>query len=375
MKGGYSCNITVAEDPLKSLFNFTLRGHTEFYKKKENFDIQLLETLLPKQIEHVDVQLPKPQDTAMSNKAFVMFSIPSYIESIAKEMMFEVKIKNEYDDEWERVIFKSYENDTNNEQRFLILTNIKFANTIYHLRIRMKTKLAKDTDEMWSNYVEKSFKTHPKLPENIPSVCNNCFNVMESGNIYLYWTEVPKSYQNGDNFLYLLRIFNGKTNELLNETFSTKTSLMISNRISYKVPHLMVHIFSSNHVGLSKKYASVNVYGNKSKNFVRIKKEWIDKNIGYKLSWRPYDNIVDIDNYTIMWCHQASELPNKCDGSIIFLDQNETEFYLNTTLSHQFGVAINTKDGKARGIQWAKCTSSKPDGTIKLICKKIHFLE
>jgi hypothetical protein len=126
----------------------------------------------------------------------------------------------------------------------------------------------------------------------------------------------------------------------------------------------MVHIYSSNHVGLSKKYASVNVYGNKSKNFVRIKKEWIDVNIGYKLSWRPYDNIIDINNYTIMWCHQVSELPNKCEGSINFQDQNETEFYLNTSSSHQFGVAINTKDGKSRGIQWAKCTSSKPDGSV-----------
>lgn len=369
LKGGYSCNVTVIEEPLKSVFNFTLRGHTEFFKKRENFDIKLMETLLPKQIEQVDVQLPKPHDVSMSNKAFVIFSLPKYLESVAREMMFEVKIKSEYDDEWERIIIKNFDNDINTEKKILTLTNIVLANTIYQLRIRMKTKLSKDMDEMWSPYIEKTFKTYPKLPEKLPNVCNNCFNVMDSGNIYLYWTEVPKFDQNGDNFSYFLRLFNPRTNELLNETFITKTSLMISNRISYKVPHLMVHIYSSNHEGLSKTFSSVNVYGNKPKNFLHIKKEWIDINIGYKLSWRPYDNIIDIDNYTIVWCHQVSELSNKCDGSIKFLDlpPYETQFYLNTSLSHQFGVAINTKDGRARGIQWAKCTSSKPDGIKSLI--------
>ncbi|XP_070497818.1 cytokine receptor isoform X3 [Chironomus tepperi] len=371
MKGGYSCNITVIEDSLKSVFNFTLRGHTEFFKRRENFDIQLMETLLPKQIEHFDVQLPKPHNGTMSNKVFVMFSLPKYLESVAKEMMFEVKIKSEYDDEWERVIIKNFESNGYNEKKILTLTNIKFANTIYQLRFRIKTKVSEDTDEMWSPYIEKTFKTHPKLPENIPSVCNNCFNVMESGNIYLYWTEVPRFYQNGDMFSYFIKLFDSKTNELLNETFTTKTSLMISNRISYKVPHIMVHIYSSNHEGLSKKYVSVNVYGHKSKNFLHIKKEWIDMNVGYKLSWRPYDNIIDINNYTVVWCHQVSELSNKCDGPIKFLDLPalETQFYLNTSISHQFGVAVNTQDGIARGIQWAKCTSSKPDeiGTLHSI--------
>lgn len=358
---------------MKSIFNFTLRAHSDFYKKVEKFYLTLLDSFQPERITKVAPKLPSLNELLMSESALIFFELPQLLENISDQIMFHIKFKPKVQHEWEDVLLTNY--DTSNlQEKFLILKNVKYANTIYQFKVRIKTKTSMDIEEMWSPFVGGTFKTNSKLPEMLPSTCDNCYNVNENGRIYIYWTEVPKFYQNGNNFTYMLKIFDFQTKVLLNQTTCDKTFYMMPDNMNKS--HIIVHIYSFNHIGISKNFTSLELYTEPSKNMLRIKKEWIDGKIGYKLSWKLYENVTHVEAFTVIWCRQTNELPNQCEYPInyIFLPPDETEFYLNTTKSNQFGISVKTTNSIGKGIQWSKCTSSRPDGNFRTVLNKFQFI-
>lgn len=365
-KGGYkSKNIKINEyDGLSRMnFNFSLVAKRMKIPEEEflteNYHFELLEALTPSPVENIEVN-------ATSNAASVILTLPVDLKNVTNHLMFNVRIKakDESDSEWMENILSDLPNEES--KVFMSLIDLKYANTFYQFKVRIKSKTSDvKSKKVWSEYREKYFKTNPRQPEKLPRVCRNCFSRMDNGNIFIYWMEVPKFDQNGENFGYELRIKNGSNFEV------DKVRL---KKASYKISHSVnvskVEIFSVNELGISEHHRTVHISIKNSKSILRIKKELFSE-FGYKLSWKVHDpSLKDIESYTIIWCKQRNELPNQCDGPITYenISHDQTKFYLNTTQSSeslQFGIAVNRANNIVSGFEWAKCTASRPDGNSR----------
>lgn len=318
------------------------------------FEMELLETLIPSPIENISVIM----HNRTSNDVTIALTLPSDLEKIASHLKFNVMLKalDESETLWMESILVDLQRKNN--EIFVPFFDLKFAYTTYQFKVRIKSKTSLETDTMWSDFEEFDFRTNARLPEMTPKICQNCFNVMDNGNIFIYWSEVPRFYQNGENFEYELRIKNERGIEL-NRIRQNKTFLMLPNSLN---DTFIINLYSINHIGSSQSYSSIRVAHDNEK-FVKIKKELLS-DFGYKLSWKLRNGSIFVNSFTILWCRQILELPNQCDSSISFLQlpRDNLEYYLNTSDSIQFGIAVNRADNISSGFDWAECTASRPDG-------------
>lgn len=373
-KGGYKTKpikINKYDGATEFNFNFTLVAKRmkvpEEHLLIEHFHFELLEALMPPPIAHIEVI---NHNNTSTNGVFVILTLPRELEKISNHLLFHTRLKatEENDSEWMENILSDLQCDDG--KVFVPLMKLKYANTDYQFRVRIKSKTSDEkSPKTWSEYREIFFKTTPKQPEKLPHVCRNCFSIMDNGNIFVYWMEVPKFYQNGDNFMYELRIKNEKDHEVERNSLK-RASYMIPNSINVS----KVEIFSVNALGRSEHHKTLHISNKNNKSILRIKKE-LFSDFGYKLSWKTRDNLDDIESFTIIWCKQRNELPNQCDSAIRFetISREMTEFYLNTsqsTESFQFGIAVNRANNVASGFEWAKCTASRPDGNMR----NFHYL-
>lgn len=342
-------------------YNFTLHakrvkiGGDEFLN--QNFKIKLLETLIPPPVEKINVILLN----STTNDVSVALTLPSDFLQISNHLKFNVMLKavDENETSWMEKTLIDLKKENN--ELFFQFVDLKYAYTTYQFKIRMKSKISHEINKMWSDFQAFNFRTNPRLPEMTPKICKNCFNVMDNGNIFVYWSEVPKFYQNGENFEYELRIKNERGTEF-KRIRQNKTSYMIAN--SLKNDTLTINLYSCNHIGCSHSYSSIRV-AHKDEKFVKIKKELLN-DVGYKLSWKLRNESIYVESFTILWCRQKFELPNQCDSSISFiqLPRDQMDFYMNTSDSIQFGIAVNYAKDLSSGFNWAECTASTPDGTF-----------
>lgn len=363
-KGGYNSKKIKINKYDGQHFNFSLVAKRMKTSTDEfliqTFHMNLLEALIPPPVEDIEVI---NQNNTKTNDVVVVLKLPRDLEKVSSHLMFDIRLKarDENDSEWMENILSDLHCEGTNA--FATLMDLKYANTIYQFKVRIKSKSSNElTGKVWSEYREKVFKTSPKPPEKLPHICRNCFSIMDNGNIFVYWMEVSKFYQNGDNFEYELRLKDEREVEIERVRLK-KTAYMIPNIINEKVK---VEIYTVNKIGISEHHRTLYVSNKNNKNVLRIKKE-LFSDFGYMLSWKLLDpDIIDIESYSIIWCKQRNELPNQCDGPIIFenVQQDQTKFYLNTSQLFQFGVAINRKSNIATGFKWAKCTASSPDGNI-----------
>lgn len=366
-KGGYNSKAikSIKYDGVNNLnFNFSLIAKRMKVAQEnlliENFQFELLEALTPPPIAHITII---NQNNTETNAVIVLLTLPRELDKISNHLMFHIRLKakDESDSEWMENILSDLKRD--GDKLLVPLMDLKYANTEYQFRVRIKSKTSDEKlEKVWSEYREKNFKTNTKLPEKLPRVCRNCFSIMDNGNVFVYWMEVPKFYHNGDNFGYELRIRNEKGREVKRISLK-KASFMIPSTVNVS----KVDIFSINALGRSEHHKTLHISSKNNRNYLRIKKE-LFSDFGYKLSWKIHDDDTnDIESYTVIWCKQRNELPNQCDGSITFetIPKEKTEFYLNTSQSSesfQFGIALNRINNLPSGFEWAKCTASRPDG-------------
>lgn len=294
----------------------------------------------------------------------VILTLPRGLIKILNRLKFHIMLKalDESSKNWIENIYTDLHNKNN--EVFISFEDLKYAYTSYLLKVRLKSKTSEDTDAMWSEFREHRFRTNAKIPETTPNVCRNCFNVMDNGNIFVYWMDVSEFYKNGKNFEYELRIKNKHGIEV-NRQRQHKASIMISNSLNSS---FIIDLYSVNHVGISPNHSTIHITKD-TESLVKIKKELFN-DFGYKLSWKLRDT-YDVESFTILWCRQRFELPNQCDSSISFvtLPPDQTEFFMNTSHSIQFGVAVNRANVLNSGFEWAECTASKPDGN----CLRVLF--
>lgn len=335
----------------------TLNATSAFFSLTEYFDVTLLETLTPHAVEKLKVM----NDLTTHNSAFITFALPKELESVSNEMLFDVRLKLTGEAEkWKKIEHPRIQ--LKNGEVFLALDNLSYANTDYQLKIRFKSKVAEDSAEMWSPFRDVPFKTKPKWPEMLPKTCANCFNVMDNGNVVVYWMGVPKLFQNADGFKYHVSGSNEHGDEILYEDLN-ETSMVLTNDVDAQ--NLTMRLFSMNNEGISEAFSQIDVPILKlqsNKRLLNIRKELINRE--YKISWSPVEEL-DIESFIVFWCHQRNELSNQCDDDINFkyVPMNVTEFVMEATMMIQFGVAVNLMDASmVHGFEWAECTASKANG-------------
>lgn len=361
-QGGYSSEIAIPETSKNfsgMSFGFTLNATSAFYTLIEHFDIKLLETLAPRELEQVKVM----GDLTTHNSAFITFALPKELEKVSNEMLFDVRMKLTGDAEkWKKI--ENPRLQLKDGDKVLAIDNLEYANTAYQVKIRMKSKIAKNVDEMWAPYRDVSFVTKPKKPVMLPKTCANCFNLMDNGNVVIYWMEVPKLYRNADGFKYRIRGFGEHENEVIHRDLN-ETSMMLSNNYSSK--SLKIKLYSVNIEGTSDGFSQIDVpllSLLSSKKLLNIRKELVNQT--YKISWMLLEKL-EVESFTIFWCRQRSELPNQCDGIINFrqLPSNVSDYVMQATEMSHFGVAANLMNkAVAQGFEWAECTASKANGKL-----------
>lgn len=344
-------------------FSYALHATSKFYNLSQNYEMRLMEILTPSAVEDLKVM----NDLTTHSSAFMTFSLPKELAKVEKEILFDVRLK--LADE-ESAAWKKIENprlQVKEGEGYLVIDHLEFPNIAYAMKIRMKSKIADDISEMWSPFREISFKTRPTVPKTPPETCINCFNVMDNGNIVIYWMEVSKFYQNADNFSYLVRGVDENGVEVMNNNNLDDTSMVLKSGLS--VNNLKLEVFSVNSEGITQNFSQlfINLLQLQlHKKILKIRKELVGGE--YKVSWKQLERL-EVESYTVFWCHQRNDLPNQCDGSIKFIHvaPNKTEFTLKASESYQFGVAANQRDRSIpQGFQWAECTATKSNGEFKV---------
>lgn len=367
-KGGHSSKIIVTQQRrIETAFHFKLRAFNKNFNRNEIFDVKLLEILTPREIQNLTIL----NNLVTYNRALVSFALPWELEMASEEMAFDVRLKLALDtaEGWRKILDPKLQVKANSTDAILVLDDLDFANTDYTVRIRMKSRVADDNETFWSPAREVNFRTRPKMPEKAPETCDNCFNVMDNGNVVVYWKGVVRNYQSGDNFCYRVVISDDNGLEIkkinLKETFMT-----ISENEFVNTSRIHIKLFSRNSEGVSQTFSQLlvplHLKKEESSKVLRLRKELVDDE--YKISWKLLKDIK-VESFTLFSCRQqANEIPNQCDGAIDFqtLPAFENGTTVNASESKQFGVSANFVQNH-RGFEWAECTAARPNRKFEFV--------
>jgi cytokine receptor domeless len=246
---------------------------------------------------------------------------------------------------------------------------LKFANTWYVIQIRMKISTAPEVEEMWSKWVVKQFTSGMRPPDNPPSVAAGSFSIGESGDVHIYWKHLPKCYQNGHNYTYVITSSNKNSEKPIQTTHS---AIYKSGQVDLSMD-TTITIYNTNSMGPSKERSYLVIPGRNRRLAGPIKIKKFLKNGIYQLSWSPPDRITEkITSYTVYHCLAISELTNSCEGSIDFvhLDPSTTHFVYETPKSQSVNFAVSANsETSTSGMIWAMCTTANSNdiGKIKTI--------
>lgn len=315
-----------------------------------------MEILTPRKVEDLKV------GATTHNTSIITFTLPQELKRVSQEMLFDVRLEDEYErDKWKKIEMPRLH--VEEARGFLALDSLEFANSNYKVQLKMRAKIAMATDDTWSPLAKVSFTTKPFSPVKVPETCRNCFNVMDNGDIMIYWTAVEKKLQNAANFFYRVQGNDENGREIIHSDL-TETSVVLPKNLT--VENVRIEIRAVNEMGISRNYSQLflplkNFQANK---LLNIHKQLIDYE--YRISWKlPKD--VDVESFTVVSCRQHNELSNQCDGPIAVnhLKPETSEYVEAANFTKQFGVAVNIRgDFVAQGFEWASCTAAKQSGNF-----------
>lgn len=334
--------------------NFQIFGNNLIEPLEQEFNATILECLTPKKVQNIQIESASPHDVQLS------FQLSKELNSISNMLLFELHLSDEYIERFEKLLNPQLV--FHDQKVLLTLNDLKYANSQYELKVRLKSTESPDEEERWSEYMHATFRTKAEQPEMVPDICDNCYNKLDNGDVMLYWTEVEKPLQNGDEFRYVVQVWSGNFLEINTETTKTHFRLAAGS-LSDNEP-LKVLIYSKNELGISKKFAQIIMpVKDLASHSLNIRKELFD-NV-YKVSWGQL-NDADITSYTLVWCSQKDERLNQCDDAVEYREfsLNTSTYSVKASKTFQFGFAANSQYYKS-GFQWAKCTTAKSSGKYK----------
>ena len=307
----------------------------------------------------------KPANLSVVNKtcdnALLHWSVPFPMQNFPSGLHHRIMYQNQWDHQktWQVI---NITNDIHLHKRYYNLTGLEYANTVYDVRVFMKSAVATDEDT-WSQFSVVTFRTPPRLPGRPPKTDIGSFEIAEnigSRDVYLYWQAIPEYLKNGDNFKYEIDHVeeNGRKLSLTpNETTRTYAKFKgIGCYSSYRF-----EIVSTNVVGANKERARIFVPSQTEKPHepVAFTKIAFDGGL-YELSWKPPTVNAEITNYTIFWCDNERDRPYQCTGYLDWVNVSKNTTIYNMTVPdpdkvYQFAISANTNKGSS-GMVWASCT-------------------
>jgi cytokine receptor domeless len=332
-------------------FKFTLDSHNTLGKLVETFDISNLAVVVPNPVTNITFS------NIRSDSVTVSWVTNTVMTAFPKKLDFQFLIENKYSAN--NIITLYSQNPTLNEHKL----DLPFAHTWFAIKMRMKSSLAKNIDEMWSKWTNTSVKTEARRPDNPPEMQIGGFNIGNGGDVYIYWKNLEEQFYNGENFSYIVES-DPQPNRItyLYATYS-------KDRMNYRKNNFIT-VHSSNEKGKSNKASHLVIPATRLNPPSSIVKTLASE--VYNLTWS-YPLNTDpnlIESYTVFWCRVKSELPNNCETSINFITRKpwETFYQHHSNESLNFAVAANSKDSTS-GMIWSTCTTRNDYdiGNIKTI--------
>ncbi|XP_017887788.1 uncharacterized protein LOC108629550 [Ceratina calcarata] len=317
----------------------------------------------------------KPANLTVVNKtsdsALLHWSVPFPMQNFPPGLHHRIMYQSQWDDPetWQTI---NITNGFHTHKRYWNLTGLEYANTVYDVRVCLKSAVAVGEDK-WSDYSAVAFRTPPRLPGRPPRTDIGSFEIAENNNsrdVYLYWQAIPQYLENGDEFKYVVENVeeNGRKLSLAPKEI-TRTYAKFDG-ISFN--KYKFEIVSVNIVGANKERAKIFVPSKNEipKEPIAFTKIAFDGGL-YELSWKPphdYKNtqqirgrvINEITNYTIFWCDNERDRPYECNGYLDWVQVPKNTTIYNMTVPdphkvYQFAISANTEKGSS-GMVWASCT-------------------
>ncbi|XP_046483327.1 uncharacterized protein dome isoform X2 [Neodiprion pinetum] len=317
-------------------------------------------------IHHFAHVIPeKPTDLLVVNKtyssAYLHWKIPYPMGTFPPGLHHKVSYQSAWDSEtsWKTEYIRN--DHHRHTEKYFNLTNLKYANTAYDVRVFSKSAQAVGEDS-WSQFSDINFRTAATLPGRPAKTDVGSFEIVaKSANrdVYIYWQSIPAYLENGDNFMYKIVNVeeNGKKVNLQPQE-QTKTYAKFKG---ISVHSFRFEIVTANCKGANEHKAVIHVPSKlemprEPDVFTKIA---FDAGL-YELSWNPpHDS--NIVNYTIFWCENDRDRPYQCNGYLDWVHVNRTVTVYNITVPdkkkvYQFAIAANT-DRASSGMVWASCTA------------------
>ncbi|CAB0032240.1 unnamed protein product [Trichogramma brassicae] len=310
------------------------------------------------------------------NSAMLYWSVAYPMQNFPPGLHHRIAHQSQWEDRdsWQNI---DINDEPHNPNRYYNLTGLKYANSIYDVRVYVKSAVA-EGDDMWSNFSGITFRTPATVPGQPPITDLGSFEVTDGNNasrdIYLYWQSIPAYLENGDHFRYqVINVMENKRKVHLVPNETTRTyakfrGLSMNNNYNFE-------IVSTNDVGALEIPANIFVPSkeNLPKEPVAFTKIAFDDGL-YELSWKPpVSGLADINNYTIFWCENDRDRPYQCQGYLDWKHVPSDTLIHNVTVPdpkrvYQFAISANTDHGSS-GMMWASCTviHNKVVGKMKTV--------
>ncbi|XP_011874868.1 PREDICTED: cytokine receptor [Vollenhovia emeryi] len=377
-----SCMWDIYSDPIYrqpySFYIFTLNVSNAFGNVNFTYRVQHYPNVIP----------AKPYNLTLINKtsesALLYWELPFPMATFPVGVHHKIMYQHQWDHEKDWKII-NITHPKAREHWLYNLTGLEYANTVYDVRIYLKSSTAIRTDR-WSDFSVVTFRTSAKLPGAAPRTDIGSFEITENpGNrdVYLYWQAIPQNQENGDNFKYqIVRVEeNGRTVALTpSETTRTYAKVKGISLNSY-----LFEIISTNEVGANGDRARIYVPNQQEipHELIAFTKIAFEHGL-YELSWKPPIVEHNIMNYTIFWCDNERDRPYQCTGYLDWVHVSKNTTIYNITVPdpskvYQFAISVNTERGSS-GMIWSSCTviHNKVLGKMKSVwINRIgsHFIE
>ncbi|XP_015122629.1 cytokine receptor [Diachasma alloeum] len=306
----------------------------------------------------------KPSNLTVVNKTsdsvLLHWSVPFPMQNFPPGLHHRVTYQHQWDSRktWQVI---NITNDIHMYKKHFNLTDLQFANTLYDVRVFMKSAVAIGEDK-WGQFSDVTFRTPPRLPGLPPRTDIGSFEITENSanrDVYLYWKSIPPYLENGDNFRYQVAHVeeNGRTSLIEpNETTRTYAKFKGISFNSYRF-----ELVTANVVGANPEKAVIFVpsrFGIPREPLAFTKIAFEDGL--YELSWKPPIMNAEITNYTIFWCDNERDRPYQCTGFLDWVHVSSSTTIYNMTVPdpqkvYQFAISANTKHASS-GMVWASCT-------------------
>ncbi|XP_018407282.1 PREDICTED: uncharacterized protein LOC108783250 [Cyphomyrmex costatus] len=377
-----SCTWDIYSDPIYrqpyAVYIFILKVSNPFGELNFTYRVPHYPNVIP----------AKPYNLTLINKtsesALLHWELPFPMATFPVGVHHKIMYQHQWDHEKDWKVI-NITHPKNREQWLYNLTGLEYANTVYDVRIYLKSSTAVRSDR-WSEFSVVTFRTSSKLPSAAPRTDIGSFEIAENnGNrdVYLYWQAIPQNQENGDNFKYqIIHVEENGQKVALTPSETTRTYAKLKG---ISLNSYLFEIVSTNEVGANNSRARIYVPNQKEIPHEPIAFTKIAFENGlYELSWKPPFEDYNIKNYTIFWCDNERDRPYQCTGYLDWVHVPKNTMIYNITVPnpskvYQFAISVNTERGSS-GMIWSSCTviHNKVLGKMKSVwINRIgsHFIE